>query len=230
MVEQAVRYFREMETWIYVILGVVGIYGTVKFLRAWGELRQAVFGLERDAAQARLNQAALLLFFVLTMAVVEFSVVNFIAPTMPGAIPLPTPTLALLATPTTTLSAVGLEGALDQSLIPPTSTPLPGQGCTPDQVLILEPKDGDTVSGVVVVRGTADIPNFGFYKYEIARPGESVWLSINAGEQPVREDVLGEWVTSVLPPGDYQLRLMVADNQGRYMPPCTILVRVVAEP
>jgi hypothetical protein len=96
--------------------------------------------------------------------------------------------------------------------------------------MISEPKDGDTISGVVVVRGTADIPNFGFYKYEIARPGETVWLSINAGEQPVREDVLGEWVTSVLPPGDYNLRLVVADNQGKFLPACIIQVRVIAEP
>lgn len=230
MVEEAVRYFRNYEIWIYVILGVFAVYGLVKFWTSWEELRKATFGMERDSAQARVNQAATLLFLLLTMAVIEFSVVNFVAPTMPGAVPLPSPTLDLLATPTTTPASGVIVGPVGEGGTAPTLTPLAGQGCTPDQVMILEPKDGDTVSGVVEVKGTADITNFGFYKYEIARPGESVWLSINAGEQPVREDLLGEWVTSVLPPGDYNLRLVVADNQGKFLPACIIQVRVAAEP
>lgn len=230
MVEQAVRYFREYENWIYFILGVIAVYGLIKFIRSWGELRQAAFGMEQDSAQGRLNQAATLLFLLLTMAVLEFSVVNFIAPTMPGANPLPSPTLDFLATPTTTPPPGVLEGLDTGEGIQPTLTPLPGQGCTSDQVMILEPEDGASVSGVVEVRGTADIPNFGFYKYEIARPGETIWLSINAGEQPVQDGVLGEWVTNVLPPGDYSLRLVVADNQGKFMPACIIQVRVFAEP
>jgi len=230
MVEQAVRYFREFESWIYFILGVLAIYGTIKFIRSWGELRQAAFGMEQETAQGKLNQAATLLFLLLTMAVLEFSVVNFVAPTMPGANPLPSPTLEFLATPTTTPPPGVLDGLEPGDGIQATQTPIAGQGCTPDQVMILSPEDGESVSGVVEVRGTADIPNFGFYKYEIARPGETIWLSINAGEQPVQDGVLGEWVTNVLPPGDYSLRLMVADNQGKFMPACIIQVRVFAEP
>jgi hypothetical protein len=229
MVEQAVEFFLDHETKIYIILGLFALYGLVKFFRSWNELRQAAFGMERDSAQGRLNQAATLLFLLLTMAILEFSVVNFIAPTMPAVFSV-TPTIAFLATATTTPPATGLEDQAPGAGTEPTLTPLPGLGCTPDQIMISEPKDGDTISGVVVVRGTADIPNFGFYKYEIARPGETVWLSINAGEQPVREDVLGEWVTSVLPPGDYNLRLVVADNQGKFLPACIIQVRVIAEP
>ena len=47
--------------------------------------------------------------------------------------------------------------------------------------MLTEPKDGDEVSGVVTLKGTADIPNFGFYKYEVAKPGDAVWLTISAG-------------------------------------------------
>jgi hypothetical protein len=230
MVEEAVRYFKDYEVWIYAGLGVIAIYALIRFILSWEELRRAAFGMERDMAQDRLNQAAVLLILLLTMAAAEFSLVTFIAPTMPGANPLPSPTLDLLATPTVTILAPFGENPQVLETPLPSPTTLPGQGCTPDQVVITEPQDGSTVSGVVVVSGTADIPNFGFYKYEIARLSETAWLSINAGEQVVQNGVLGEWVTNVLPPGDYQLRLMVADNQGKFMPPCIIQVRVSAAP
>ena len=96
----------------------------------------------------------------------------------------------------------------------------------PGSVEITSPKEGDTVSGVVKVEGTADIPDFGFYKYEISRPGDSIWLSLNAGEAPVRDGVLGEWITDMLPEGDYMLRLVVTDNKGQTLPACVIQVRV----
>ena len=228
MVEAAVKFFREYEISIYVFLGIIVLYAILRLVQAWEEFRKAAFGMERETAQGRLNQAATLLFLLIAMAVAEFSIVTFIAPTLPDANPLPSPTLNLLATPIFTPLA-SLDATQDINSTPvPTLTPIIGQGCT-DDINITFPTEEEPVSGVVVVRGTADIVNFGFYKYEIARPGETIWLSINAGEEPVREGILGEWVTSVLPPGDYQLRLVVADNQGKFMPACIIQVRIVAE-
>ena len=37
---------------------------------------------------------------------------------------------------------------------------------------------------------------------------------------------LGQWDTGTLAPGDYQLRLVVSDNQGQALPACVITVRV----
>jgi len=228
MVEAAVKFFREYEISIYVFLGIIVLYAILRLVQAWEEFRKAAFGMERETAQGRLNQAATLLFLLIAMAVAEFSIVTFIAPTLPDANPLPSPTLNLLATPIFTPLA-SPDATQDINSTPvPTLTPIIGQGCT-DDINITFPTEEEPVSGVVVVRGTADIVNFGFYKYEIARPGETIWLSINAGEEPVREGILGEWVTSVLPPGDYQLRLVVADNQGKFMPACIVQVRIVAE-
>lgn len=226
-----IRFFKENETWIYVILGVLALVPLRNFIQSWTEYSAAGFGMERDAAQAKLNFWATLLVLLLAMAVFVFVLVTYVAPSMPGAAPFPTATLDLLATATSTPASLFDAPVTISGTPEPTATvEVQGQGCTPGQVVILSPKDGETISGVVVVRGTADIPNFGFYKYEIARPGETIWLSLNAGETPVREDVLGEWVTSVLPPGEYRLRLMVADNQGKYMPACTIQVIVAAAP
>ena len=230
MVEEAVRFFREYEIGIYVFLGVIVFYAILRLAQAWEEFRKAAFGMERETAQGRLNQAATMLFLLIAMAVAEFSLVTFVAPTLPDAFPMPSPTLDLLATSIVT-STASLPNATQEILGTPLPTPtsIIGQGCTED-VVITSPSEGESVSGVVVVKGTADIPNFGFYKYEIARPGETIWLSINAGEEVVREGVLGEWVTSVLPPGEYQLRLVVADNQGKFMPACVIQVSVISEP
>jgi len=114
------------------------------------------------------------------------------------------------------------------------ATPLPTVGftgsstCVEGQVMISSPVDGSEVSGVVRISGTAQTENFGFYKYEVARPGDTVWLSINAGDEPVTDGVLGDWITTALPAGDYLLRLVVIDNQGLALLPCTIRVRVLA--
>ncbi len=91
--EEALRFFRAYEVWIYLLLAVGGLFYARKFILAWQELRDAAFGLERDHAQARLNQAASILVLLLAMAITEVVLVSFIAPAVPGAVPLPTSTL-----------------------------------------------------------------------------------------------------------------------------------------
>lgn len=226
--EEVLRYFKEYEVGIYLILGVWALWQIRRFALAWEELRGSAFGMERESAQSKLNQAATQLIFILVMATAEFFLVSFIAPEVPGASPLPTATMNLLATPTTTLPET-TPGAAEIG----TAVPLPveltaGEGCVAGQVMLTEPKNGDQVKGVISIKGTATIPDFGFYKYEIARPGDTVWLSINAGEKPVQDGILGEWVTNVLAPGDYLLRLVVVDNKANALPACVIQVRVAA--
>jgi len=225
--EEALRFFRAIELWLYVGLGLVGLYFIRRFILAWQELRGAAFGMERESAQVRLNQAASILVFLLTMAITEFVLVSFIAPSVPGAIPIPTPTLDLLASPTTTLPAnASLTGP---QVLANASTPtgLPASsGCIPGQIEIISPENGKEVSGLVVVVGTADIPNFGFYKFQIKRPDETVWLTIQAGNANVRSGKLGDWDTARLVPGDYQLGLVVVDNQAKASPPCVVQLRV----
>jgi hypothetical protein len=75
--------------------------------------------------------------------------------------------------------------------------------------------------------GTVDIPNFGFYKYEIAPAGSDTWATIAAGRSVVKDGPLGRWDTSALTPGDYQVRLVVVDNQGTILSPCVVPVRVI---
>lgn len=222
---EALRFFRAYEVWIYLILGFGGLIYIRKFILAWQELREAAFGLERESALGRLNQSASVLVLLLALSMAEFFLVSFVVPTLPGAIPLLTPTLDLLATTTSTLPATTPEAGASAT---PASTPTGlAEGCIPGQVMISTPQSGTEISGVVVISGTASIANFGFFKLEMKRVEESNWLTILAGNEVKVNDSLGAWNTSLLSPGDHQLSLVVTDNQGASLSPCIIGVRVI---
>ncbi len=226
--EEALRFFKTYELWIYLILGLVGALYAAKFARAWNELRRSSFGLERESAQARLNRAASVLVVLFIGLIAEFTLVTFIVPGVPGANPLLTPTLDLLATPTTTLPADLTSAAQDVTPSPAAILqPELETGCIPGQIELAEPQDGSTVQGIVPIRGTANMANFGFYKFEMTRADENAWLSVEANNNAVEDGQLGNWNTARLDPGLYQIRLVVTDNQGQALPACVIQVNVV---
>ena len=227
--EEALRFFRAYEIWIYLFLGLGGLIYIRKFILAWQELREAAFGLERDSAQTRLNQSASALTLLLALSVTLFFLVSFVAPTLPGAIPLPTPTLDLLATATSTLPPTQAETGGTPLAETPTlsTTPLAGgAGCIPGQIDITSPPNGSEIQGTVIITGTASTANFGFYKLEMKRVEEANWLTILAGNEVKINGTLGAWNTSLLSPGDHQLSLVITDNQGKSFDPCVIQVRV----
>jgi hypothetical protein len=223
---EILRFFVQYEAVLYFVLGLGGIIYLYRFWNYWQEVRLAVYGLEREASRARLNQSAVVLFVLLLLAVVVFIMVTFVATTLPAQ--------SLLATPTLDLVAAQPEGtqALTSEPTILTATPLPtvnvdSSACQPNRVAITAPNQGETISGAVEVRGTVDIPNFGFYKFEVAQANEELWLTIQAGRNVVRDGILVEnWDTSRLPPGPYVLQLVVTDNAGEELPPCRIPVSI----
>ena len=227
--EEALRNLKTFEVWIYLLLGFGGLFFIRKFMLAWQELRVAAFGLERQQAQARLNWAASILVLLLTIAVAEFVLVSFIAPTVPGASPLMTPTLDLLASPTTTLVITDTSaGNAPQAAFTATPPLQPlASGCVADSIEITSPQNGQEVSGTVDIVGTANIPNFGFYKFEMKLPEDASWQTLQAGNQVRNQESLGIWDTRRLLPGEYQLNLVVVDNQGQASQPCIVQVRVL---
>jgi hypothetical protein len=224
--EQVLQFFRSYEIWIYVILGVLAIWQIRKFVLAWEELRGAFFGLEREAAQSRVNSAATMVVLLIIMAITEFTIVTFVVPTLPGANPLPTLTLDLLATPTITLPAPTQNPNGTQEATPTPGEVPAAEGCVAGQINLTSPLNGDRISGSITIRGSADIPNFGFYTLQIARPGDVIWVPKQVGQQPVKNDILGTWDTTLLTPGDYMLKLVVTDNLGNELAPCVIQVTV----
>ena len=227
--EQVLQFFRVYEIWIYIILGVLLLWQIRKFVLAWEELRGAFFGLEREAAQSRVNSAATMVVLLIIMAVAEFMVVTFVIPTLPGANPLPTAALDLLATPTFTLPPSTQNPNETQGATPTPGEVPAAEGCVAGEINLTEPVNGERFSGSITVRGSADIPNFGFFTLQVARPGDAIWLPLVVGQQPVKNDILGAWDTSSLTPGEYMFRLVVTDNLGNELAPCAIQVMVEPE-
>jgi len=216
------RFLASYEALIYIFLAVGGLF-TVRWLwSSWREWRRAVYQLEREFALRRLSQSAAVTIIIFVLACSEFFMASFIIPGLPAETFLSTPTLNLLAVPSGTLSA---ESMTAFAALPAPATQS-ATGCAPGQVMLSSPEPAAEIVGQVDLIGTVDIPNFGFYKYEVAPQGSDTWVSLGAGREVVHDGLLGRWDTTAVVPGDYQLRLVVTDNQGIAAPACIVPVRI----
>jgi hypothetical protein len=220
------KFFNSYAILIYLLL-IIGLIFSIRSLaKARREMNESLFGLERETAHRHISQAVAAVSLVIFFGAAELVLIVFLAPTMPAYSLLVTPTLNLLTTTTGTIPPE-LLATIDASS--PLSTSLPQtSGCIPGQIMITSPKPGGIVKGQVELSGTADIPNFGFYKYEFSPIGSDSWSTIGADRKITRDSPLGNWDTSEVTPGDYDLRLVVIDNQGNSFPPCIIPLRVAA--
>lgn len=219
---ELLRYLKDFEYLIYIIIGGFTVWHIRKFYLAWEELRAAAFGLEKESAQMRLNRSAALLVVLLFLGTAEFGLVSFIIPSIPNVDPLPTATLDLLASPSTTIMAVDETEAPALQETPLQGTAVIQAGCVPELLMITYPENNSTVSGIIEIEGTVNIPDFGFYKFEISSQNSDSWLTIQAGDSPKTDEMLGFWDTTQLEPGNYSLRLVVIDNQGVPEEPCAV--------
>lgn len=224
------RFFKNFEIWIYILLALVGVVHLRKFFLSLQDWRSTVFNLERDIAQRKLSQNSSILILLLLLGFAEFFMVSFVVPNTPNLQLVHTPTLSLLATPTATLKVVGGQNSLLLSGTPtlPSAGGKATSGCVPGKVEFTYPTNGAEVSKTVALKGKLVVENFGFYKYEYAPAGSSAWMTIAAGNQIKADGSLGFWDTSQLVPGDYNLQLVVTDNKGQNFPACVVSVKVIA--
>ncbi len=218
------KFLSSYEALIYVVLAIGGLFAFRWLWRSWRESRTAVYQMEREFSSRRFAQSIAISALIAILFCAEFFIASFIIPGLPASELNSTPTLDFISTPTGALS----PEMMTQFANAPAQTALPGaSGCEPNRIMITSPKSGDEVQGSVDLIGSADIPNFGFYKFEIAPQGGSAWAIFSAGSNAVKNGALGKWDTTALTPGDYQLRLVVTDNQGAALTPCVISVRVM---
>lgn len=229
--QELLRFLKNYEEWIYVVVGLIALLYLRRVVKAWQDWHNALFGIERENAQRRFSTYSTLVILLTFLVLSEFTVVTFIIPVYPlDKKTLPTPTINLNVTPTVSTEAANtnITATPDLTKAPTEVTKLP-VGCTPGQIEWTFPKAGDEISGNVELKGTVNVPNLGFYKYEFSQAGVENWMTIAARNVNNRVDaVLGTWDTTLLIPGDYQLRLVVADNQNQLMPACVIPIRIVA--
>ena len=218
------KFLASYEVLIYILLAIGGLFSFRWLYRSWREWQTAVYSLERQYSIRRLGQSATISILVMILLCFEVFMASFIIPGLPSDVFLGTPTLDFISTPTGTLSAAMLTQFANS---PPRSTPSNTVGCTPNQIMLTSPKAGEEIKGSIELIGTVNISNFGFYKYEVASQGSDTWATISAGRVMVNNGSLGRWDTTALTPGDYQLRLVVTDNQGQALEACVVPVRVV---
>lgn len=225
------RFLSQYEYLFYILLiGMILIYSRKTFL-AWHEWSGSLFGLEKEHSQRKFNQGVTVLVFSVLSLVAVFIVNTFIVPAVPGVQQISTPTIDLAqssatdATPTQPAPTVEITA---QGLIP-TLTSYLSRGCVPDQIDWTDPQNGDSISGKVELKGTVNIQDLGFYKYEYAPEGSETWTTIAAGSTKIVDEPLGgAWDTRSLVPGEYQLRLVVSDNQNVPLTPCIIQITINA--
>jgi hypothetical protein len=220
-------FFVRLAPLIFLLLALGVLFGIQRLVKARAEMRGAAYGLEREIAHRHTRQAISTLVLAGFLAFAEFFLVVFLVPNIPALSLLVTQTMNPLLTPTSTfpLEFVQTLGAGTPAATP-TAAPT---GCIPGQIDIASPKAGEQIQGSIKLKGTATIPNFGFYKYEFSPLGSGTWAAILASRKPVLDGDLGNWDTSAIATGDYELRLVVTDNQGNEFPACVIPVRIKAK-
>ncbi len=223
---ELLSFLQKNEIWIYVFLGAVTLIPLQRLISAWRAWQGSVYGLEREMAQHRFSAALTVLLLLFLFIFMEFVIVSFVVPSYPQMASFPTATLDLLATPTFTLpvAAEATGSALFGSATATGQTVK--EGCVSGQIEWISPTAGQEITTNIQLTATVNVPNLGFYKYEYAKQGEDLWTTIAGGNQPKIKGDIGFWYTDQLTNGDYQLRLVVADNQNNLFPACVIQVRI----
>jgi hypothetical protein len=131
----------------------------------------------------------------------------------------------VLATPTLTPTPVG-------TILP---NPPAISGCDTPNATLQVPANGMLVFEPLTVIGTAFTDNFAFYKFELKSPQNAPptfgeFATIRDYEQPVSTtNVLGQFVPSFYPPGEYQFRITVFDINNALRAACTVNI-TISEP
>jgi hypothetical protein len=103
----------------------------------------------------------------------------------------------------------------------PLPTPTIDLLATPTSTLVPSP-DPDTTPASISSPLATDVIQTGC----IATADSNNWLTVQAGDKPKEDEMLGFWDTTQLQAGNYYLRLVVIDNQGIQLDPCTVYLYI----
>ncbi len=221
------RFLKLAEPYLYILLGIVSFVYLRKLILATGEYKNSLFGLEKDNARGHIFQAGGVLVLVLLVGIGEFLFISYIVSNPVIFSTNATPTLNYSSTETPMVSEMLPAGEANSSELLTNPVVIVEEAmCIPGQLDWSFPLEGDELKGKVELKGTTNVPDFGFYKYEYSND-KTNWNTLLAGTTVVTDGVLGEWDTSLLTPGDYYLRLVVTTTQGNAFPACIVKVTII---
>ncbi len=117
---------------------------------------------------------------------------------------------------------------------PPAATAIPpapvvqAPACASSQASILQPGNGQIVSGSIAVIGTATHDQFDYYKIEFA-PGANAgegYAYLAHDENQINSGVLATFNSTNLANGMWTLQLTVVDQTGNFPAPCKVTITV----
>ncbi len=234
-----IKLIADYAVWLYVLLGLVALLFLRGHLVARRERDNAIFALERESASGRMTQSTIgfLVALILVGGVFYTSQTLVADIPLPLVTPSPTPLIVLppsptppplLPTPTPTDTPRPRPTLPPLESVTPTSEASVGipANCPVPGVRISEPGTGATVSGVMQIVGSANIPDFWYYKFEFRGNSFGEWTFVQRFDTPISGGILGAWDTRSVPSGAYEFRLVVVEKTGNYPEPCTLLLSV----
>jgi hypothetical protein len=224
----------------FYALSAVGIFFSIRGLvQARRQMRNAVFGLEREAARRRRSNAASTIITLLLLSGAVYIIANIVVPNLgeEQAQPTPTPVVFVTAEPSATPMLLLFSTITPTIGLPPSEAELTNvppaaaettNGCEIIGTTITSPEPDAQVSGQVLVEGQANILNFSQYKFELYGSGTGgQWVVVGTFTVPVTDGILGSWDSTSLPAGSYRLRLVVLRADGTFPSPCEIPITVL---
>ena len=229
------------------LLSVAGLLWMAHRLRqARRDLAVAQFQLEREHALARQASAITWGGLLVEFVVAVWAISNVMAPTLQdmrlGENAYPERVLERFVTSTPVsnppiglgVEAQGEEGPIIFATPIPTATPvgtiMPDVpeivGCPKDSAWLHIPANGQLLFEATTVVGTANIPNFAFYRFEIkpAQPGAEFAPIGGDYTVPVINGPLGEILPFNFPTGEYRFRLSVFDQTTTLRALCEVTI------
>jgi len=223
---------RKYELWLYGLCGLVFLFYIRRAWHARQERAASFFTLEKEVATSHLLRSLGGALFCCLLAatiyyVSDYVVVDLELPEVLGAEPTPILIPTLIPTPTQGPPTPAFTTTPTRQVVPtarPTSTPSPTPkpailppSCPEANAQLIFPGVGQVVQNLVEVRGTAQIEDFDYYKFEFRAAGsEGEWAFLQRYDEPVVSGVLGTWDVSRLPDGEYEFRLVVVRRDGNY--------------
>ena len=238
---------------VYLLAAVGTFLGIRSLFRARGTLSVAQFRLEREQAQQQGGRAITQIIVLVEIAVLVFvlSTVTYRAfddfnrsdepPTTPAPEQLRSSTPAdlggQLEVPTQSGDPEFAPIRTPKPSPTPAGTLLPAEdptGCIAKQANIDIPDNGQIITQVESIFGTADIENFGYYRFEIRSMESGGDFGVIGGaasdySSPVIEGPLGSIVPQNFLPGEYRFRMTVFDTSGVMRAACEITI-FISEP
>ena len=226
--------------WLYLLcLGLV-LINLRSYLVAHGERVNTIYTIEKEVAAHKEGQAMSAIGAALGIAAVITALKYYAVPTIDvETLAEPTPTYAWQAptpvptpTPTMPTSTPTLRPRPTRAIVlptkPPTITPMPYAPCPDPNTAITFPLMDQGVSGTIVLQGTANHPQFQFYKLEFGFGAEPEQWSVigDLHDAPIVNGPLGQFDTTVVPNGQYWIQVTAVDQTGNFPPPCRVRVTI----